>query len=102
MDAETERAAQTKRCLEQEENAMFDEDLFTAQEQHDIEEALELAKEEPSCQEGAAHGIKNRRLAEPQGLSGSELAAKALEDLEAARRAGSDARLSRSCSRHQR
>ena len=86
MDAETERAAQTKRAVEQEENAMVDEDLFTAQEQHDIEAALELAKAEPSCQEGAAHGTKNRRLAEPQGLTGSELAAKALEDLEAARK----------------
>ena len=40
MDAESERAAQTKRALEQEENAMVDDDLFTAQEHHDIEAAV--------------------------------------------------------------
>ena len=86
MEAETERAVQTKRGLEEEENALVDEDLFTVQEQADIEAAVELSRAEHSCQEGAAHGAKNRRLAESQDLTGSELAAKALEDLEAARK----------------
>ena len=85
MDADSERAAQTKRALEQEKNNMVDDDLFTAQEHHDIEDALELSKAE-AVQEEAAHGTKRGRLAESQGLTGSELAAKALEDLEAARK----------------
>ena len=86
MEAETERAVQTKRGFEEEENALVDEDFFTLQEQTDIEAALELSRAKQSCQEGAAHGATNRRLAESQDLTGSELAAKALEDLEAARK----------------
>ena len=65
---------------------MADDDLFTAQEQHDIEAALQLARAEPSGQVGGTHGTKARRLVEAQDLTGSELAAKAIEDLEAARK----------------
>ena len=65
---------------------MVDEDLFSIHEQEDIQAALERSRAEQSCQEGSAHGAKNRRLAESQDLTGSELAAKALEDLEAARK----------------
>ncbi len=86
MDAETERASQIKRTLEQGDKTNDNDDLFSAQEQEDIESALELSRAEASCQEGAAHGPKSRRLAESQALTGSELAAKVLEDLETTRK----------------
>ena len=86
MEAETERASQTKRTLEQEDKASDYDDLFNAQEQHDIEQALELSKAEASGQEEVAHGPKSRRLGESQTLTGSELAAKVLEDLETTRK----------------
>ena len=86
IDAETERSAQTKRSLEREMDNLVDDDLFSAQEQEDIDAALKLSREEESSQERGAHGAKARRTAEVQGLTGSELAAKALEDLEAARK----------------
>ena len=86
MEAESERAAQIKRDLEEEMEPMVDEDLFSIQEQEDIQAALELSRADQSCQEGSAPGAKNRRLAEAQDLTGSELAAKAMEDLEAARK----------------
>ena len=86
MEAETERASQTKRTLEQEDKASDYDDLFNAQEQHDIEQALELSKAEALGQEEVAHGPKSRRLGESQTLTGSELAAKVLEDLETTRK----------------
>ena len=86
MDAETERAAQIKRTLEVEMDSLVDEDIFSIQEQEDIQAALELSRADQCSQEGAAPGAKNRRLSEALALSGSELAAKALEDVEAARK----------------
>ena len=86
MDAETERAARIKRTLDQDDKANDYDDLFSAQEQEDIEAALELSRAEAGGQDGAAHGPKSRRLAESQALTGSELAAKVLEDLETTRK----------------
>ena len=50
MDAETEGSAQTKRSLEREMDNLVDDDLFSAQEQEDIEAALELSRQEESNQ----------------------------------------------------
>ena len=86
MDAETERAAQIKRALEAEMDSLVDEDIFSLQEQEDIQAALELSRAEQGDQEGAAPGAKSRRLSEASALSGTELAAKALADLEAGRK----------------
>ena len=86
MDAETERAAQIKRTLEAESDSLVDDDLFSLQEQEDIQAALELSRADQGNQDAAAPGAKNRRLSEASPLSGSELAAKAFEDLEAARK----------------
>ena len=77
-----------KRPMEVEIDTIGDEfeDVFSLQEQRDIQAALELSRADQDSQEGAAPGAKNRRLSDAPALSGSELAAKALEDLEAARK----------------
>ena len=86
MDAETERAAQIKRTLDAESDSLVDDDIFSLQEQEDIQKALELSRADQGSQEAAAPGAKKGRLSEASPLSGTELAAKALEDLEAARK----------------
>ena len=88
MDAETERAAQIKRPMEVEIDTIGDEfeDVFSLQEQQDIQAALELSRADQKDQGAAVPGAKSRRTSEAPVLSGTELAAKALEDLEAARK----------------
>ncbi len=71
MDAETERAAQIKRTLEAESDSLVDDDLFSLQEQEDIQAALELSRADQGNQDAAAPGAKNRRLSEASPLSGS-------------------------------
>ena len=68
MEAESERAAQIKRALEVEMESMVDEDLFSIQEQYDIQAALELSRADQNSQEGAAPCAKNRRLSEDPAL----------------------------------
>ena len=88
MDAETERAAQIKRPMEVEIDTIGGkfEDVFSLQEQQDIQAALELSRADQKDQDAAVPGAKSRRTSEAPVLSGTELAAKALEDLEAARK----------------
>ena len=62
------------------------EDVFSLQEQQDTQAAIELSRADQKDQDAAVPGAKSRRTSEAPVLSGTELAAKALEDLEAARK----------------
>ena len=88
MEAESERTAQVKRPMEETTEDIVDEfdDAFSMQEQHDLQAALAQSRADPEDQGAAAPGTKSRRTAEAPVLSGTELAAKVLEDLEAARK----------------
>ena len=61
MDAETERAAQIKRPMEVEIDTIGDEfeDVFSLQEQQDIQAALELSRADQKDQDAAVPGAKS-------------------------------------------